>query len=277
MNPLSKTVNHLKAPIGVYWWRLDVSGPGNFGDEVTRCLIPRLFGRRVRWASPDNCDLVGAGSVLSEVYQNKKDNTPYVWGSGFIEEDTVTVDTNDFRFLSVRGNITRNRIKGIDKGAKISLGDPGLLASHLHTKRPQKRYKLGILPHYVDADDPFVATMAQLPDVLIIDARWDPVRVAAAISECESLLSSSLHGLIFADSVGPANVHLQISDKLKGRDYKFRDYYSVFENTERYNRFTVEDVKSYSPEKICSSVQEIYCTPKDLSSIQETIIAAFPF
>jgi len=52
--------------------------------------------------------------------------------------------------------------------------------------------------------------------------------VVAEISKCEAVLSSSLHGLVVADSFGIPNRRAVASDLLTGGDYKFRDYYSAF-------------------------------------------------
>ena len=49
------------------------------------------------------------------------------------------------------------------------------------------------------------------------------------LTECEFILSSSLHGLIMADSFGIPNQWMVLSDKVEGKNFKFYDYYSVFD------------------------------------------------
>ena len=50
---------------------------------------------------------------------------------------------------------------------------------------------------------------------------------------CICILSSSLHWLIFADSLGIPNRRIVLSDEIIGGDLKFDDYYSVYyENPE---------------------------------------------
>ena len=45
------------------------------------------------------------------------------------------------------------------------------------------------------------------------------------IASCRFLFSSSLHGLIFADSYSVPNAHLRLSTRVLGAEHKFRDYY----------------------------------------------------
>ena len=111
------------------------------------------------------------------------------------------------------------------------LGDPGLLVSKIYPNNVQKKYKLGIIPHYSEKTD-FNKQIIKLSqnDYKIIDIQQDVKFVVEEICQCECILSSSLHGLIFADSYNIPNRQLIISDKLAGGDYKFRDYYSAFGN-----------------------------------------------
>ena len=49
------------------------------------------------------------------------------------------------------------------------------------------------------------------------------------IAQCRCVLSSSLHGLIAADSFHIPNLHIVFSDRPLGDGYKFDDYYSAYD------------------------------------------------
>jgi pyruvyltransferase len=52
--------------------------------------------------------------------------------------------------------------------------------------------------------------------------------VLTEIAQCRCILSSSLHGLIAADSFHIPNLHIVFSDRPLGDGYKFDDYYSAY-------------------------------------------------
>lgn len=222
--------------------------------------------------------MIGAGSILAEVYETKGDNKPFVWSAGLIRDGELRIPADAFKFCSVRGKLTRGRIDG-DTSA-ITLGDAGLLASYLLPKSlfpRQKKYKIGILPHYKDVSSECMRVLRHRKDTFIIDAEWPCEKVVETIQQCEVVLSSSLHGLIVADSVGTPNAHLPMSNLVEGGDYKFKDYYSVFEAPNRYQPLTPEDVYVRSNAQLHDDIIDRYVVPADLQAIKDTIIAAFPF
>lgn len=275
MHRLISTLFSKPSPIKLYWWKYGESIHGNFGDEITRLIIEKNFNRKVEWASPDQAELIATGSILDILLQEKKDNHPYVWGSGFIEDKPTSLSYNDSRVVGVRGKLTLARITDIPSHVSVGLGDPGLLASTLLEGTPTpKRYKLGIVPHYVDSSHSLVARLSQLDDVLIIDPTADCLDVIKTIGSCDNILSSSLHGLIVADSLGVPNLHIELSDKLRGGDYKFKDYYSVFAE-ERYNKIP-QQVINGSIEDIVRHIRLNYVEPSNIDEVKASIKASFP-
>ena len=72
----------MAATVKVFWWRWKPPQRLNFGDEITAPLVERITGRTVKWAAPDRCDLIGAGSVMQMLIKRRGDNDPRRGGAG---------------------------------------------------------------------------------------------------------------------------------------------------------------------------------------------------
>jgi pyruvyltransferase len=130
------------------------------------------------------------------------------------------------RVLAVRGELTRNNI-GAPKDT--ILGDPGLLVGNHMTKRHIKRFVLGVIPHITDKNDPRLQNLLTRykKEILFINIQTNPLAVLEQIDQCEYILSSSLHGMIFADSLDVPNMWTILSGRVQGKGFKFYDYRSA--------------------------------------------------
>ncbi len=201
--------------IGAYWYR----GTKNFGDLLTRDLL-RAVGVVPVHQPMASADLVGIGSVLQsmpEAYSG------IIAGSGLIRP--LAKRFPNATILGVRGRYTRDFL-GLDH--HTFLGDPGLISDSLITRRNPTRYRLGVIPHYADKSDPRLQAWRRTfgADALFIDVARDPRKVLLDITSCAGVVSSSLHGLICADSLGVANKWMFLSEKVVGKGFKFHDYWS---------------------------------------------------
>jgi pyruvyltransferase len=193
----------------------------NAGDFITPMLL-RRYGFTPVHGYPQEALVFSCGSLMEKV---PADFSGFILGTGFMYHDSIR-SFDKARILAVRGELTRNKI-GAPKDTV--LGDPGLLVSRFLTIRQKKRYKLGIIPHYVDKEDKRIGRICQNynRDVLFINIQSDPLDVVQNIDKCELILSSSLHGLVFADSLGIPNIWMVLSDQVSGKGFKFRDYNSA--------------------------------------------------
>lgn len=267
---------YLRRPLKLYWWRYDYPDKLNFGDEITPLIIESLFGRRCVWSPPEECEVAGAGSIIEVLLKNKKKNKPVLWGSGFIKKADLTISLDDFNIKALRGKSTLERTIDINKGA-VALGDPGLLADCLLKSKPEKKYRLGVVPHYVDLDSTLVKELSRQKDVKIISPLSSPKEVVHDIAASEYIVSSSLHGLIVADGVGTPNAHLKLSDGLTGGLYKFKDYYSVFPGPSRHILLNSSHALGKSSEVIAQKVEQLYKKPHNLEALKQSLIKSFPF
>ena len=110
------------------------------------------------------------------------------------------------------------------------------------------------MAHYIDAQHEELRAWATeyRGEVTVIDICAPVADVARAISECEYVLSTSLHGLIFADALGVPNEWVVLSDQIAGGSFKFRDYLALFgildPMARTFNRTTTPtDVVSATP------------------------------
>lgn len=216
----------------------------NMGDILNEMITKDIFGVNItRSNSIFDADFTGIGSFLGAFYNNMspkqvlkkhfldlKNNQTVIWSSGFIEypKSLEVPMKKNIVVSSVRGELTKKRIEKIlNKKLDITTGDGGLLASEL-VKRVPKKYEIGVIPHYKEFNDNNFASMRGNSKFKFINLRDEPYQVVKEIAECNYILSSSLHGLIVADSFNIPNLRLVASSNLLGDGYKFDDYYSSF-------------------------------------------------
>jgi pyruvyltransferase len=262
----------------MYWWRPapPLTNRANFGDELGPYLVEALFGLRTVWAESSACEIAAAGSIIEIMLSSKKKNRPVLWGSGMFYESSGAIAAEEFEVTAVRGHLTKARIKDVD--SQVALGDPGLLAQVLVGATPRKKHLLGLVPHFLDADLPAVTQLQTWPGVTVIDVTEPAPKVVREIAQCHYVLSSSLHGLIVADSVGTPNAYLALSNDTRiGGPNKFLDYYSVFADPDRQLCFPLAEVMCQDTQSVVASLSRRYHPPTDLPAITDHLIRAFPW
>ena len=203
------------ALLGAFWW----DGHRNFGDMLTPWLLPH-YGYVPVLRPPERANLVGVGSILEMVPESYAGS---VWGSGLMIEERRAFPSA--RFLALRGRLTAQLLGA---GPAVPLGDPGLLVSR-HVAPAGHHGKVVVLPHGHHIHDPhFARLLAQTPELTRL-VRYDrhPEEVARDISGAALVVTSSLHGLVLADSYGIPAVWVTSDLPLGGGDFKFRDHESA--------------------------------------------------
>jgi pyruvyltransferase len=105
-------------------------------------------------------------------------------------------------------------------------GDPALLLPRFYAPRISKRFRLGIVPHFTDRKHPIVDRLRAMDGVRILDVSAGVEEFVDELCSCEVIASSSLHGLIAADSYGIPSLWIEISGRVTRDCFKFHDYYS---------------------------------------------------
>ncbi len=196
----------------------------NLGDNLSTYLTRKISGQEVRNVNvpPKGEPVYGTiGSILEWI-------PPFcdVWGLGYMREQS-RVAKKPFTIHAVRGKLTRQHL--IEQGFDCPevYGDPALLLPRYYTPRVEKRYELGVVPHYVDWDLPELEFFRKRSGALMINVRDDVETVIDNINKCGYIISSSLHGLIVADAYGIPCQWKEWSDNVVGKGFKFRDYFTV--------------------------------------------------
>ena len=236
----NQLTNTPSEPIPLYWW----DGMYNFGDWVGPWLVSKLSGRAVQNVRGKGAEkaLYGVGSVLQMISPNHKQVS--VWGSGLMNDDlskfqSGTQNTkNLIRISAVRGQYTYNALTHAGIDVDNTFGDPAILMPKYYSPKLINQTKISIVPHFKHYAL-FKADVANVFDIL--DVRADLTEVINQIVNSKICLSTSLHGVIIAQSYGIPWVWLDITDMHmhSGDGFKFYDYFSILENPEKIERVKV--------------------------------------
>jgi len=179
--------------IPLFWYKERV----NLGDYINSEIVSFVSGKKVQWVPSstrtDYCMAIGS------VVQLATDKTT-IWGAGLINERLLPIKKPKHIF-AVRGPLTRNRLVAAGIDCPAVYGDPALLLPKLYMPNSElRKYKIGIIPHYVDKNNDFFNRA--VPDwIKVIDIENPNYKdFVDDLIGCEVEISSSLHGLIIADA-----------------------------------------------------------------------------
>lgn len=199
----------------------------NFGDDLNIPLLESLTGKKIRLRSEVGIRRLKNILCIGSILESDVISSSIVWGSGAMYGNAMRLRPH--KVYAVRGPYTRDFLIKEKINCPKIYGDPALLVPLIYNPAVEKRYKLGIIPHFVDYDLPHVARFRDKhPEVLFIQMRnyksWKDV--IDKIKSCESIASSSLHGLIVSDAYGIPNTYIKLSNQILGGDFKYRDYFA---------------------------------------------------
>jgi len=209
----------MEKEIKLFWSRQD----NNFGDKLSPYIVGKISKRKVKYCNsptPTRTVYLAVGSILHHLGSSMK--WCEIWGSGLMDQNHKLLSPK--KIHAVRGPLTRQFLIRQSINCPDIYGDPALLLPRLFNPDIEKKYKVGIVPHFVDQKDNWIGIQCLRKDVLFIDV-YEPVeKVITNILSCQAILSSSLHGLIVADAYRVPSLWIELSGKVKGKGFKFRDY-----------------------------------------------------
>ena len=189
-----------------------------------------------------------------------------VWGTGVKHPDRASsLKKKSIQIRALRGQLSRQAIIKIsDSICPEIYGDPGILIPDLFPEfQRNATRKVGIIPHYYD-----IPSVQSFNNVMPPYRHWRDV--VKFITECELVISSSLHGVVVAESFGiPAR--WLYSEKLPSSNtetnFKYNDYYaSTNRSLNDYSKSIEEAKKRGDKEKITNFDKEKFLNsfPHDL-------------
>lgn len=193
--------------MNTWWWQ----GPKirNFGDELGKHILKKM-GYSPKRVGLKNADILTVGTILDQASERAKDGC-VIWGSGASWETTID---NRFDVKALRGKLSQKVLNVYD----VPIGDPGLLVSYFWDKK-SFRYDVGVVRHYVDDEEYGWAD-------IVIDANEPVDQVIEKISSCKTICSSSLHGIVVANSFNIPAMKIY-NPQVIGENFKWLDYQSA--------------------------------------------------
>lgn len=209
-----------KEKIKLFWHR----SMNNFGDVLNPILVNKLTGKQVVWVNSEYCNKENY-LVIGSILESASSET-IVWGSGFISKDAHCYKTPR-KVCAVRGPLTRDKLLKDGIECPEVYGDPALLLPKIYNPKIEKKFELGIIPHFVDKDNTWLKTIQNNPEIKILDIQEENIyHFINELLSCKKIISSSLHGIIVSDAYNIPSVWVEFSDEVIGSGFKFLDYFA---------------------------------------------------
>lgn len=228
-----------------YWLESD-----NLGDTLTPVIVNYMLSKKNIEADKKVHGIKHLFAVGSVITAGIQDGT--IWGSGILNARLgYRLMGRKLDIRSVRGPFTRTYLADYGFDAPAVYGDPAIFMPEIYTPsvKIEKKHKYGVVMHKDQ-----VIPVKDRDDLIVIDICTSNYKdFVHKLLSCEKIISSSLHGIILAESYGiPAVLLKPKVDFLKYDDW----YYS----TNRYNYLvakTIEEGMSMEPSVLPTNLDEL--------------------
>ena len=218
----------------------------NFGDDLNYYFLKQIIdtNKQIKFYNKNNKEnYLTIGSIISDTFV---DNKTIIWGSGIISENRGFTK-KPYKILAVRGPKTRNVLLQHNIDCPEVYGDPALLLPYYYYPYVQKKYKIGIIPHWTHINDEILNKFKNNDNIIIINFNtydnWQTI--IKQILSCDFIVSESLHGLIISDTYKIPNYYVSFGE-LK-QDFKYEDYFlsigkTPYKSYQITNNTTINDL-----------------------------------
>lgn len=236
----------------------------NLGDYLSPIVVSYMLDRG--GVSFDNeltstKNLYAIGSILLMGYQNAT-----IWGAGFPFEPGFLRSfphRYPFRKLdvrAVRGPLTKRTLEKLGHKCSDNFGDPAILMPLIYNPSQDKLFDCLVIPHY--STETTIKKKYPALNFASMQTR-DYKKVIDLICSSRKVISSSLHGVILAESYGVPAIYFQ--DRPSKFNYKVEDWYASTKRNSNIQN-SLENALSIKPERI-----------PDLSVMQKKLLDSFPY
>lgn len=207
--------------------------------------------------------------IGSNVFSSFQHST--IWGAGILMLPTLRpyrlisflyrYPFSKFDFRAVRGPLTREVVIKYGHQCPEVYGDPAILMPFIYQPKVEIKHDLLVIPQYVTEED----FRQNHPELFVVSMNTNDYKsVIDAIASSKKVITSSLHGIILAESYGvPAVFFRGLGKQI---DFKYLDYYY---STNRHNiriADTFEEALKMEPLQL-----------PNLKPLQEELIKTFPY
>ena len=225
-------------------------GKHNWGDYLSPILAKHISGDDMQFVNHDDMSKEERYIIIGSLMEHVINPETIVWGIGFMWENGL-VPVIPKEICAVRGKLTRAKLLNQNIKCPEIYGDPALLFPRFYNPTIEKKYRLGIIPHYIDKDNEWLNNIKD-ESIKILNICEESYKFIDSLKECDKVISSSLHGLIAADAYNIPSMWIKLSNNVNGNGFKFKDYFSsvnrkdsspyIIENTSN-----IEDVYKVIP------------------------------
>ena len=243
---------------------------GNLGDELAPVIYDWMLEKKGIDKDTRISKTIHLMSVGSMVGSWEFDSV--IWGSGIhifsnINKLVALKNIQKLDIRAVRGPITRNALESCGYVCPETYGDPAVLMPLIYMPdKHDEKQKISVVLHY--------RSNIKLDSVIKNNPLIQPLNIATTeymsyiqrMLSSKKVISSSLHGIILAESYGIPAVFLNTGGYVENAFLKYYDWYYA---TGRYSV------------KVARSLEEaINMSPMplpDLGAMQENLLRSFPY
>jgi len=258
-------VNSLDNRVNLHYYNRSYNNSDhNLGDYLSEVVVEYFLEKKGLSLSSkveEKKHLYAIGSILLMGYQDAT-----IWGSGlpFAPSWLRSIPHKKvFRKLDircVRGPLTQKRLAALGHKCPDVYGDPAVLMPLIYNPQAVKKtQEFVIIPHFSQEAN----LRKKYSDACVVSMRTsDYESVIDSICSAKKVVSSSLHGIILAESYGVPAVYY--SDRPELYNFKYEDWYA---STDR--EFCVRGIDS--------AIECIAPSVPDITHLQQNLINSFPY